>query len=254
MKKNFTRLLFIAILLISQISMAVPAYKGLVQLSQPDGTEVSAYLFGDERVNWVESEDNYTLLYNKEGYLEYAIKDQQGDLIPSGIIAKNHNNRSVADLNFLASIQKQLRYSKNQINIMLEITEMLDNSKAAIEGRTVGIRKLLVILVAYTDIQFTYTRTQFDNLFNQIGYSASGATGSVRDYYLANSYGKFDLQSEIVGPYVLPNNRAFYGRETDLVNDANAKQMIIDACNAANNDVDFNGGRSTYYLCRTRSA
>lgn len=239
MKKIFTRLLFIAILLISQISMAVPAYKGLVQLSQPDGTEVSAYLFGDERVNWVESEDNYTLLYNKEGYLEYAIKDQQGDLIPSGIIAKNSNNRSVADLNFLSSIQKQLRYSKNQINIMLEITEMLDNSKAAIEGRTVGIRKLLVILVAYTDIQFTYTRTQFDNLFNQIGYSASGATGSVRDYYLANSYGKFDLQSEIVGPYVLPNNRAFYGRETDLVNDANAKQMIIDACNAANNDVDF---------------
>ncbi|MDD2576831.1 MAG: hypothetical protein PHV76_04945 [Bacteroidales bacterium] len=130
MKRTITLLLFIAIGLMSQISMAVPAYKGLVQLSQPDGTEISAYLFGDERLSWVESEDNYTLMYNQQGYLEYAIKNQDGDMIPSGVIAKNQSERSISDINFLSTIEKRLRYSEPQVKIMLQMTEMLDNSKA----------------------------------------------------------------------------------------------------------------------------
>jgi hypothetical protein len=228
MKKAFTQLLFIAILLISQISMAVPAYKGLVQLSQPDGTEVSAYLFGDERISWVESEDNYTLMYNKQGYLEYAIKDQVGDMIPSGIIAKSQNERSISDINFLSTIQKKLRYSQSQIDLMLQMTEMLDNRKSqGVEGLTVGIRKLLVILVGYSDFSFTYSRQDFENLFNQIGYTANQSTGSVRDYFAANSYGKLDLQCTVVGPFTLPQTRAFYGAETSTQNDVNAKQMMI---------------------------
>ncbi|MBP1645411.1 MAG: family metalloprotease domain protein [Bacteroidetes bacterium] len=240
MKKAFTQLLFIAILLISQISMAVPAYKGLVQLSQPNGTEVSAYLLGDERISWVESEDNYTLMYNKQGYLEYAIKDQAGDILPSGIIAKNQNERSMADVNFLSTIQKKLRYSQSQIDLMLQMTEMLDNRKSqGVEGLTVGIRKLLVILVGYSDFSFTYTRQDFENLFNQIGYTANQSTGSVRDYFATNSYGKLDLQCTVVGPFILPQTRAFYGAETATQNDVNAKQMIIDGCYAADSIIDF---------------
>ena len=240
MKKAFTQLLFIAILLISQISMAVPAYKGLVQLSQPDGTEVSAYIFGDERISWVESEDNYTLMYNKQGYLEYAIKDQVGDMIPSGIIAKSQNERSISDINFLLTIQKKLRYSQSQIDLMLQMTEMLDNRKSqGVEGLTVGIRKLLVILVGYSDFSFTYSRQDFENLFNQIGYTANQSTGSVRDYFAANSYGKLDLQCTVVGPFILPQTRAFYGAETSTQNDVNAKQMIIDGCYAADSIIDF---------------
>ncbi|NCC19136.1 MAG: M6 family metalloprotease domain-containing protein, partial [Bacteroidia bacterium] len=240
MKKAFTQLLFIAILLISQISMAVPAYKGLVQLSQPDGTEVSAYLFGDERISWVESEDNYTLMYNKQGYLEYAIKDQVGDMIPSGIIAKSQNERSISDINFLSTIQKKLRYSQSQIDLMLQMTEMLDNRKSqGVEGITIGIRKLLVILVQYSDVAFTYSRQDFENLFNQIGYSANQSTGSIRDYFAANSFGKFDLQCSVIGPFTLANTRAFYGAATSTMNDANARQMIIDACYAADSVIDF---------------
>lgn len=236
MKKIISRLLFVAILLIAQISIAVPAYKGLVKITQPNGAEVSAYLFGDERVSWVETEDNYTLMYNKIGYLEYAIKDKNGDINPSGIIAKDQKERSVLDNNFLSTISKKLRYSDIQIKAMLDATSMLDNAKnSPVEGLTTGIRKLLVILVQYSDVSFTYTRQQFENMFNQIGYS----TGSVRDYFLANSYGKLDLRSTIVGPYTLPNTRAFYGVHSGTQNDVNAKQMIIDACHAADADVDF---------------
>lgn len=240
MKKIITRLLFIAILLISQVSMAIPAYTGLVQLSQPDGTEISAYLFGDERVSWIETEDNYTLMVNELGYLEYAVVDQNGDMSPSGIVAKNPSMRSVMDINFLSQTDKKIRYSKDQINIMLELTKSMETPKSGgIEGLTVGIRKLLVILVEYSDLSFTYTRQQFENLFNQIGYTANSSTGSVRDYFAASSYGKLDLQSTVVGPFTLPNTQKFYGEKTANMNDINSKQMIIDACNLADPSVDF---------------
>lgn len=240
MKKAITLLLFIATILISQISIAVPAYRGLVQLPQPDGTEIPAYLFGDERVSWVESEDNYTLMYNNQGYLEYAIKNQNGDIIPSGVIAKPQSERSIADINFLTSVPKGLRYSKSQIDLMLQMTEMLDNTKAqGVEGLTLGIRKLLVILVEFSDFSFAYSRQDFENLFNQIGYSSYGATGSVRDYFLANSFGKFDLQCTVVGPFRLQGTRKFYGERTATANDINSKQMIIDACYAADSIIDF---------------
>ncbi|MCK9162860.1 MAG: M6 family metalloprotease domain-containing protein [Bacteroidales bacterium] len=240
MKKIITRLLFVAILLISQISMAIPAYPGLVKLSQPNGDEISAYLFGDERVSWIESEDNYTLMVNKVGYLEYAMIDQKGGMTPSGVVAKSPSMRSVSDINFLSTIDKKIRYSKDQIDIMLEITKSMETSKSGgVDGLTIGIRKLLVILVDYSDFSFTYTRQNFEDLFNQVGYSANLSTGSVRDYFAASSYGKLDLQCTVVGPFTLPQTRKFYGEATDSMNDINAKQMILDACNAADASVDF---------------
>lgn len=244
MKKIITRLLFVAILLISQISMAIPAYPGLVKLSQPNGDEINAYLFGDERVSWIESDDNYTLMVNSYGYLEYANLNQKGDMVPSGITAKNSSQRSVSDINFLSTIDKKIRYSSEQIDIMLELTKAMETPRSpsksgGVEGLTIGVRKLLVILVEYSDLSFTYTRQNFEDLFNQIGYTNNQCTGSVRDYFAASSYGKLDLQTTVVGPFTLSNTQKFYGEQTATMNDINAKQMIIDACSAADETVDF---------------
>ena len=63
-------------------------------------------------------------MYNKQGYLEYAIKDKNGDITPSGIIAKDQMERSVLDNNFLSTISKKLRYSDIQIKAMLDATSM----------------------------------------------------------------------------------------------------------------------------------
>ncbi|MDR0971335.1 MAG: M6 family metalloprotease domain-containing protein [Bacteroidales bacterium] len=240
MKKIISNLILVALLLITQISFAVPAYKGLITLEQPNGEQISVYLFGDERLSWIESEDNYTLLYNEQGYLEYAILDSDRNLVPSGVVAKDINKRSISDQNYLSSINKKLRYSAYQKKVMLDLTKDMDNSKAsAQDGVTVGIRKLLVILVEYSDLSFTFSREQFENLFNQLNYTYNGATGSVRDYFNDNSYGKLDLQCTVLGPYTLANTQAFYGAPSGQINDVNAKQMIIDACNAADNDIDF---------------
>ncbi|NLA23956.1 MAG: metalloprotease, partial [Bacteroidales bacterium] len=70
---------------ISQTSNAAPAKPGLIEFVQPDGSKLNIYLHGDEFLKWASSTDGYTLLFNSEGFYEYAILNQSGDLVPSGI-------------------------------------------------------------------------------------------------------------------------------------------------------------------------
>lgn len=252
MKQLIFKMIFAALFLIAQTSYSIPAYKGLIKISQPDGTEINAYLNGDERLSWYSSEDKYTLLFNQEGYLEYATSSYLNDIIPSGIIAKSLDQRSIRDINFLNSIPKDLRYSQDQIQLAMQASEFMETKFKKVktkDGLTSGIRKLLVILVEYPSgtynstaasaVPFSFSKQDFENVFNQLKYNHGGATGSVRDYYRATSYGKLDLQSTVVGPYILPQPRPFYGAQSGIRNDINSRQMIIDGCNMANNDIDF---------------
>ncbi|MDR2971600.1 MAG: M6 family metalloprotease domain-containing protein [Bacteroidales bacterium] len=56
---------------------------------------------------------------------------------------------------------------------------------------------------------FIKTLSQFDNLFNQIGYTGNG-TGSVRDFFKEASYNQFDLEISLFGIYTAPNSEAYY--------------------------------------------
>jgi len=83
--------LIIAILLVSVSSLfAVPAVPWAVEKEQPDGTKISVFLKGDERVNWMESADGYTLMYDSLKYVVYAQMDTQGNLVPSNIKFENN--------------------------------------------------------------------------------------------------------------------------------------------------------------------
>ena len=60
--KNY--FLFLALLFVSIRSLlAVPAVPWPIEKAQPDGTKISVYLKGDEKVHWMESDDGYTLMY-----------------------------------------------------------------------------------------------------------------------------------------------------------------------------------------------
>ena len=57
-------------------AFAVIAYPGVINFTQPDQkTKLKIYLFGDERFSWGETMDGYSLMYDNEGYLVYAVKD-----------------------------------------------------------------------------------------------------------------------------------------------------------------------------------
>jgi len=95
--------------------LAVPANPNPIKYSLPDGTKITITLKGDERIRWATSEDGYTLLLNKDGYYEYAVHDEKGNLVLSGKRAKNITERSRKDNRFLKKIQKDLFFSSEQV-------------------------------------------------------------------------------------------------------------------------------------------
>ncbi len=66
-------------------SHAVPAFPGVRELSQPDGTTFCAVLWGDERMHGWETADGYTIVREeKSGYWNYAVHAKDGSLKSSG--------------------------------------------------------------------------------------------------------------------------------------------------------------------------
>jgi len=200
-------ILLFALLFVSIHSLfAVPAVPWAVEKEQPDGTKISVFLKGDENINWMESEDGYTLMYDAQKYVVYAQTDGQGNLTPSNIRFGNNTKPP-------ANITKGLRYSKEQTNTLMQIEEMTEN--ALIQRATTGNVKVLCVLAAFSNRALVKTKTEFDALMNQAGYNIGGAKGSVKDYYIENSYGLMNIQVTVVGPVTVPQSVSYYGTAAD---------------------------------------
>lgn len=217
-------------------SNAVPAYHGIIIFSQPDGSTLRVRMMGDERIRWAETEDYYTLLFNTEGFLVYAAKDEKGDLIATDVIAHDIGQRNAKERALISQTQKSLRYSDYQVKILTELFAQHDKSDKAFVP--LGNKRLIMILVAYTDRAFTRTQAEFNNLMNQLGYNLGGAQGSVKDYFLENSYGAFNLTTDVVGPFTLSQNMAYYGANVGGF-DVRPREMVTEAVNLANPIVNF---------------
>ena len=58
----------------------MPANPNLFADQQPDGTEVSLRMKGDEHFHWIEDQQGYTVVHNK-GWYNYARLNKQGRLV-----------------------------------------------------------------------------------------------------------------------------------------------------------------------------
>jgi len=100
-----------------------------------------------------------------------------------------------------------------------------------------------VILVDFSDNQYTsYSAAPEAEAFDSVLFSwGKVPTGSMSEYYWENSYGKFYLMGDVFGWYRMPQTYAYY------VNGNNgfggcprcARQMVEDAINAANPDINY---------------
>ena len=237
MNKKITILLFS--LLFTKLLLAVPAYPGLVDFVQPDGKTINIYKMGDERVKWAQTSDGYSLLFNENGFYEYAILDDAGDMKTSGYIAHEISERTVSENQFLSTIQKKLSFSKSQVNMLLQIASIYEK-----EGEksfpTTGQRKLICILMGYLDKPFTKTKADFEALLNNVGYNVGGATGSVYDYFYEASYQQLELTTTVSGPYTSDYNMAYYGgNDAGTGNDINPDALITEAVQKANDEILF---------------
>lgn len=201
---------------------AVPATPYPILHQQPDGSKVELYLHGDEITHCLADEAGYVVMKDVDGFFKYVNKDYSlsvrrvGDLLAG------------ATLNVKEWLASE-RVSQARKNAPERPKRLAGYPK---EGNPPG----LVILVNFADCEFIIPDAQkaFSRMLNEPGYSDNEATGSALDYFRACSQGKFSPRFDVVGPYTLPGKIEDYGYNNQWNgSDGNPRQMIVDACAAA---------------------
>ena len=237
MKKLTTLLILVFTVVLFEYAAAVPANPAARTIKQSNGKELTFVLQGDERIHWAKTSDGYSLLKNANGDYVYAVTDRRGNMIASDVIASNEQFRDSNEKAFLKTLKKDLRFSSAQINAKLSHWNApLNEPLRATSFPTVGTDSLLVILVDFADLPFTYSNQDFVNMTSQHNYNNYG---SVRDYYLDNSDNQFEMALRVVGPYTLPRNMAYYGNYNNENDDYGYQEFVHDALMSADADVDF---------------
>ena len=98
-----------------------------------------------------------------------------------------------------------------------------------------------VIPVAFADVPFSYENigSMLDAMLNEEGYSFEGANGSVRDYFVENSQGRFTPVFDVLPAVTLEKNLSFYGGNNGLKGDRAPELALHDACLVLDDDIDF---------------
>ena len=179
-------------------------------ITQPDGTTLWLHERGDEFYHWEESTDGFVLVQNAQGVMEYA-RIENNQLVASRVKVHNVQEKSQGERAF-ANSQKQIVCSEINATARKARKRLAPRRVSIPTSPVIGIRKILTVLVGFSDLPFTYTANSFDSLMNMVGYSSNLSAGSVRDYYYENSYGQLTIQATVIGPFVANSLSAYYSR------------------------------------------
>lgn len=233
------------------VSDAKRASRNIITVSQTDGTSLRIQKHGDEYGHFITTDDGIPVIKVNGNYY-YAMESESQAIIPSDIIARPAELRSTQQINFLKSI--------NAESIKSRLSTMQTPNRTRPEGITpsgkatrgpglssttfpaYGEQKGLVILVEFSDKKFSTPnpREYFTRLLNEEGFKEYGATGSARDWFVQNSNGKFTPEFDVYGPVTLPQRMKYYGGNDYYGDDKNPVQMVLDAANLLNGEIDFN--------------
>lgn len=231
MKKFFLSL--IAVIYVSYSLYAVPASPEPFVFVQPDGSKLTLYGRGDEYYHWIETDGNDIVVKNN-GCYEYAtIVNNQ--IVASGIAASSQiSPASKSQLSTRDELIKLMLQKRSLAIAQIDSVSKLEDSGSKSIPLTEGNQKVLCILIGFPDMPFSKTQADFVNMWNQIGYNYEGSQGSVKDFYLENSYGLLNVTATVVGPYVASHNSSYYDYDN-----GDYKALIKEAMQAAKNDVQF---------------
>lgn len=245
--------LILLLLLSTELNIdAIPSRRSVCIYRQADNTSISVMQIGDESFHYLTTLDGYPIVPGNDGFFYYA-KFSEGKLIATEILAKDPETRSASEL-----IQLEGLYN----GIPVELSEIRTNYKTYWRNISstyvktlakhnvlekpiqpyVGDQKGLVILVNFANCEFESQNTwaSFDNMFNQKGYSFDNHIGSVHDYFFDQSFGKFNLMFDVVGPITLSEDYGYYGGNVSLEGgDRYPGKMVIEACKAIADKVNF---------------
>ena len=203
-------MLLLMFLTLSLSVVAKPAKPGFFRYVQPDGSVVQIQRHGDEWGHWTTDDKGRVVRREADGFY----RPVEG-MTPTKAAQNAAIRRKAA---------RQMRSSAL--------------SKAPV---AMGQKKFVLILVEFSDQAFEVENPHeaFDNMMNQQGYSASGATGSARDFYFDNSHGVFEPVFDVFGPVKLEKEMAYYGKNDESGSDERPEEAVRDAVVMLDEEVDF---------------
>ena len=256
---------------------AIQATPFLINSTQPDGSVVQIRKVGNEHFNYtLTGEDSILVVRDADGYWNYA--DEHGKKTGMRVHAKS--KRGKKELNFLKNHDSRQilekfhkkhreKREKEQSDLMM-LQSSADAPMKANEwggwgdwggGTTTqttstdwptrpalnsvkkeGDVRGLVILVQFSDVKFKRDNAneEYTDYLNKEGYSNYYMSGSVRDFFLANSMGKYRPTFDVAGPITLKKKRDDYGTKVNPNNIAagavNAISEAMDSLVARNMD------------------
>lgn len=227
----------------SHKASAVPAKPGKIQYELPNGEIIDVLMHGDENGYFYTTLDGYVLTRGTDGYFRYMISEGS-QVKESAVLAANVEKRSTDEKAFIKTLNKAATLSA--LENQHKKSGMRSKTKPTIEPKsttfpTTGVQKGLAILVEFSNKSFTLTnpRQQFYDQLNKRGYNDSGATGSVKDYFVDSSNGLFVPDFDVFGPVKLSHPYSYYGEDTKSMIDEKAFEMVIEACTLLDDQIDF---------------
>lgn len=164
--------------LLSIGAYAVMATPEPIELTQADGTTITARLIGDEFHSFYTKLDGTPIRLDKNGMW---IEDMSVREMPE------------------AARQARRVAQQKQFAATFPLT---------------GSPHSVVILVNFSDIKFKYQQSDFEKMLNVSGYAENGGVGSARDYFTACSDSIFSPIFDCYGPVQLSNTSAYYDSHT----------------------------------------
>ncbi|OGO35153.1 MAG: hypothetical protein A2W35_13470 [Chloroflexi bacterium RBG_16_57_11] len=217
----------------------IPPNPDPIELVQPDGTTVTAYLTPAETGGQLETTEGYTILESSDGWWTYAEADVEGKPVPSSLVV----GKDLPDGLAKKIGQTESRWLDEQGNdkreAVFEAVKDVQSPNASIfeiqEATVVENYHYVVILAEFQDVKFeSYQTPQYFK--DQISGLGTSPTGTVSDLYFEMSYGQFLPDFEVIGPYTLPGNMYAYdyqlpgGRSvTGMINDLGPQLSALGA-------------------------
>ena len=193
---------------------ASPARGVVTFLRQPDGTVIQARLYGDEFEKHYRSADGRELVLGEDGWYRETCTPAFRD----------------------AMTRRRTESLEKGPNLIRRMRNLVTKT----EGET---RKKhgLVIPVQFKDQKFreTSTKEAFEALLTQKGYAENGALGSAKDYFDAQFNGSIEFEFTVTDIVTLSQELAFYGGNRADGQDDCPEEMVMEACELVDSQVDF---------------
>ena len=238
--KHRTTLIILAIF-ISLTATAIPARKGLIPLAQPDGSTFQALFRGDESIRIKTTTAGCAIIQDNEGWWCYAEFDEMGRRYSSGWRVGEKAPQEIVSRSReipYGKISELARYRNSDAD---KRTTMIPDlmQKARTRNGEAAVKHGIVILAQFRDVNFKYSRKDFEDLLTKEGYSEHGAIGSAKEYFNAQFGGNVEFVFDVSNIVTLSGTRATYGENDESGQDKGAAAMIMEACRLADETVDF---------------